>query len=57
MMKVQLQKFDTNSLREWEDMLWREFPSDVLKGFETNLMNGADIDSIFEYSSHITNED
>ena len=58
MMKVQRRNFDTNKLREWEDMLWREFPLDVFKGFDSILSCKSDeISKIFEFSSRIEEEE
>ena len=54
---VQDRDFDTNKLREWEDMLWREFHPDVLNGFVTHLANEAEVDDIFDYSCQIEEED
>ena len=58
MIEVQRRSFDTSSLREWEDMLWREFPLDVFKGFDSVLkVNSDEIGKIFEFSSRIEEEE
>ena len=57
MTKVQDKDFDPSKLHEWEDILWREYSSDVLNGFATHLSNETEVDDIFDYSCLIEEED